>query len=523
MQVTALSLVPTFLVLLSAIITRKLPQSILLGLLSGALIATNFAIIDSLQLIIKHLYEQVSDVDNLYVYCFLLCIGMLIAIINYTGAASTVATSLKKKIRHAKQAEQATFFMSLLLALDDYLNCLTVGHIMQPLTDSFGISRSKLAYLLHTFAGPLVILIPISTWAAFITNQIEQAGISNDAGENVKLAIDPFYVYLQSIPCIYYGIFTVITALFIIHKSISYGSMATTEQKAKKEHADTTLEHNNTTTDAHVSDLLIPLATLLGSVFFGLLYTGNYYLFGGTQSFIGSFQNNKHAFLVLGVASIITLLVSLTISFSKKQLTTKKAPSILWEGFMLMWPAVVLVILASALGSLLRIDLQTGRYLASLLLHTTNIVYVPALFFAVSAAVGLLIGSAWGTIALLLPIGISMAYSLLDAATTDIELLSFMVITIGAILSGATFGDHSSPIAASGIMAATGAGCEPLEHIQTQMLYNVPPFLGSLMAFLVTGLLLNYTWPVLLGASLITGVLTSISITLLFHKMYNRN
>lgn len=459
MQPNALSLLPPILVLISAITTRKLPQSILIGLVSGALIATNFAPIKTVILIYRNLFGQISDLDNIYVYTFLLCIGMLIAVINHTGATNALATSLKKKIHNAKQAEHASFLISLILALDDYLNCLTAGHIMQPLIDSFGIARTKLAYLIHTFAGPLVILIPISTWAAFITSQIEQAGISSDAQENIKIAIDPFYIYLRSIPCIYYAIFSVITALFIIHQSISYGPMKTAEQQTKtiNKNQNNTIEDTQTK-NAHIYDLLIPLATLLGTVFFGMLYTGNFYLFGGNQTFIGSFQNNQDAFLVLGIASIITLLVSLAISFSKKQLNTQEAPSILWEGFMLMWPAVLLVVLASAFGSMLRIDLQTGQYLASSLLHTMHITYIPLIFFLVSAITGLLIGSAWGTIALLLPIGVSMAYSLVVNANTDIVIVNFIILTIGSILSGATFGDHTSPIAASGIMAATGAG-----------------------------------------------------------------
>jgi Na+/H+ antiporter NhaC len=523
MQPNALSLLPPVLVLGSAIITRKLPQSLIIGLVSGALIATNFAPIKTALLMYKHLFDQISDFDNLYVYTFLLCIGMLIAVINHTGATSALAISLKKKIHNAKQAEHATFLISLILALDDYLNCLTAGHVMQPLIDSFGIARAKLAYLIHTFAGPLVILIPISTWAAFITSQIEQAGISSNPQEDVKIAIDPFYVYLRSIPCIYYATFSVITALFIIHRSISYGPMKKVEQQTKdlnKQQNYTDEENQNK--NAHISDLLIPLATLLGTVFFGMLYTGNFYLFGGSQTFIGAFQNNQDAFFVLGIASITTLLASLAISFGKKQLTIDKAPLVLWNGFMLMWPAVLLVILASAFGSMLRIDLQTGQYLALSLLHTMHIIYVPLIFFLVSSMSGLLIGSAWGTIALLLPIGISMAYNLVINTDTDIVVLNFIIVTIGSILSGATFGDHTSPIAASGIMAATGAGCKPLDHIKTQYLYNLPPFIGTCLAFLITGLLLNYSWLTILGTSLTVGVITTLGITLLLNKIYNR-
>lgn len=522
MEPTFLSLLPPVLVLISAIITRKLPISIIFGLIAGGLIATQYTPLQTIELIAKHLYNQVADLENIYIYSFLLCVGMLIAVINYTGAARTFAQALRAKISTVKQAETTSFWISLMLSLDDYLNCLTVGHVMQPLTDSFGIARTKLAYLVHTFAGPLVVLIPISTWGAFITTQIEQAGISNapDA-TSTKLAIDPFYAYIRSIPCIYYAIFAVTSALYIIYRSISYGPMRTFEQQALQnicnEH---TGEQDITPTNSTLSDLLIPLGTLLGIVFFGLLYTGNYYLFGGTESLIGAFQQSNDAFLVLGIASINALILSLGISVTKKQLPHNKILSILWEGFVLMWPAVLLVILASTLGTMLRLDLKTGQYLATTLLHTIRITYIPLTFYAVAALTSSLIGTAWGTTALLLPICVPMVYSLMLASQVDISMLTIMTITIAAVLSGATFGDHTSPIAASGIMASTSAGCKSLEHIRTQFPYAVPPLIGAGFAFLATGLLLEYSWATIITVSLIIGVSITFGLIELLNKLW---
>ncbi len=469
-------------------------------------------------MITKHLYNQVADLENIYIYTFLLCVGMLIAVINHTGAAKAFAQALRAKIKTAKQAESTSFWISLILGLDDYLNCLTVGHVMQPLTDSFGIARTKLAYLVHTFAGPLVILIPISTWGAFITSQIEQAGISTSNHENIKLAIDPFYAYLRSIPCIYYAFFAIFTALYIMQRSISYGPMRIEEQKAQEA---TSRMHKTDVlpTNSHISDLLIPLSSLLTTVFFGMLYTGNFYLFGGNQSFVGAFQNNPDAFLVLGVASIITLAVSLVISLNKKQLAPKKIAPILWEGFMLMWPAVLLVILASALGTMLRLDLQTGKYLASTLLHTIKLAYIPLTLYIVGVITSSLIGTAWGTIALLLPIGIPMAHSL-ALSSNDASLATIIITAIAAILAGATFGDHTSPIAASGIMASTSAGCKPLDHIRTQLPYAIPPLIGAGIAFLTTGLLLQHAWWIILTSSLSFGIITTFAIIELWNKLW---
>lgn len=517
MQPTALVLLPPLLVLVLAMITRRLQLSLVAGLLFSSFIAKQFCPTDAFFLLCKRLYDQVSNTENMYAYIFLLCVGIVITIINHTGAAYALANRVMVHIKKKKQVERSVFGLSLLLALDDYLNSLTVGYVMRPLADSFKIARTKLAYLVHTFAGPVVMIVPISTWAAFITSQLEQSGISAVPGEDIKIVADPFYIYIESIPFIYYAIFTILTAFIIINRSWSFGPMERFDHDAlQKKEIKNSSETIASGKDGNLSDLLIPLGTLFACVLVGILYMGDYWLFGGVQSFIGAFRTNKDALLVLGVASLITVIVGFSLAYYRKQITCKQIPMLMWEGTLLMESAILLVILASTLGSILRLDLETGNYLASLLLHTMHITYLPLIFFVVAATTSFMIGTAWGTIALLLPIGIPMAQSLMQisffgcAAELCTDPLSCIIPAIGAILAGATFGDHTSPISAAIVMSATSSGCTPIDHLNTQILYTIAPLMGSIVAFGITGLLTGYSKWTVLGASWSAGLLITV-------------
>lgn len=518
MELTALVLLPPLLVLTLAMITQRLQLSLVAGLIFSSLVAKQFSPIESFMLLCQRLYDQVSSTDNMHAYLFLLCVGIIITLINYTGAAQALAQIALKRIQNKKQVERSTFGLSLILALDDYLNSLTVGYVMQPLVDSFHIARTKLAYLVHTFAGPVVMLVPLSTWAAFITSQLEQSGISASPGKDIKIIADPFYVYIESIPFIYYAIFTIFTAFIIINRSLSFGPMAQFEHEAlQRRENPVPYERIATTQNSGISDLLIPLATLFACVLFGILYMGDYWLFGGAQSFIGAFKTNKDALFVLGMASLITVFVGFILAYMRKQITGQDIPQLIWNGTLLMESAILLVILASTLGSILRLDLETGNYLASLLLHCMHITYLPLIFFVVAAMTSFMIGTAWGTLALLLPIGIPMAQSLMQisffgcAPELCNDPLACIIPAIGAILAGATFGDHTSPIAAAIVMSATSSGCRPIDHLNTQFPYTIAPLTGSVAAFLTTGLLIGSPKYVILTSSLIIGfVITGI-------------
>lgn len=525
MQQSALVLAPPIIVLATAVITRKLSPSLFLGLVTGAIIASQGSLPAATRLLFERISEQFFDHESLFIYLFLLCVGILISVLDRTGGATAFAGILRNKITHKRQIKNTAIAISAMLSLDDYLSSLTVGHIMKPLADSFHVARAKLAYMVHTFAGPLVILIPISTWGAFITAQIEQTGISTGNQPHIKINIDPFFVFLQSIPFIYYSIFTMLAAVYIINSSISYGPMYYAEQRALAAPDKKVCKNAVASpTNAYLSDLLIPLCTLLGSVMCGLLYMGNCYLFGGTESIACSLQHNQNAFQVLGIAGIITLGVALSLAFYRKQIQLKNLPGLIAEGCALMGPIILLVILSSALGSVLRIDLQTGRYLAQNVLHAMQIAYLPLIFFIVGAICSSLIGIGWGAIALLLPIGVPMAFSMISAMHSDLAPLTLIIPTIGAILAGSVFGDHTSPIAAACEIAANTSGCSTAEHVKTQLPYTIPPFIGTCVAYLITGMMLESPAYATLGASLSAGALCTLLIIVCMNRIWhNRN
>lgn len=522
MHQNALVLLPPIIVLCTAVLTRKLSWSLLAGLISGTLIATQADIVKSGHLLTQRIGEQIFDIESMYIYVFLLCVGILISVIDRTGGATAFAEILRNKITDKKQIKNTSIAISAMLSIDDYLSTLTVGHVMKPLTDNFNVARTKLAYMVHTFAAPLVIMIPISTWGAFITSQIEQTGISTGNHAHIKITADPFFIFLQSIPFIFYSVFTLLAAFFIINRSISYGSMHTFEQQALTKTPQSACKSIlSSPANAYLSDLLIPLCTLIFSVFCGMLYMGNCFLFGGTESILCSLQHNQNAFQVLSASGIITLSIALILALFRKQIAIKELPRLCAEGCMLMGPVLLLVILASALGSVLRIDLQTGRYLAQFLINTISVTYLPLIFFVAGAICSTLIGLGWGAIALLLPIGVPMAFSMIQSTYTQVAPLALIIPTIGAILAGSVFGDHTSPMAAAGEIAAASSGCTVADHTRTQYPYALPAFAGACIAYCVTGFMLEYPAFISAGVSLSVGALCTLLIILCMNKYWH--
>jgi len=240
-------------------------------------------------------------------------------------------------------------------------------------------------------------------------------------------------------------------------------------------------------------ELLMPIAFLIGGMFFGILYAGNYHLFGGSNSFIEAFRQNDKTFLILLLSALMALVSSVILSLHKKMISIAQLPGIVREGFMLIQASIIMVILASILGNFLRVDLHTGSYLAYLLLGTAPLFLLPALLFIVSLTVTLMTGSAWGAFSMLIPISTQMLISFLQLDTpVTLDQIPILFPALGAVLSGAACGNHLSPFAETTIMTATSTGIEPLEHARTQFVYAVPVVVGTIISFIVAGLMSNY-------------------------------
>ncbi len=501
MQNCFVSVIPPLLVLITACITRKLNPSLIVGLVSAAFIAADASLVGSITLLAKRFFEKVADIDTFYSFGFLIIIGSLITLIAYTGGVQALAKTIAPRLKRKSSAERYSFFLSMVLFIDDYLSNLTVGTVMRPLTDHVGIPRSKLAFLVHSLSGPLVILVPISSWVAMITSNLHYAGVGQEAGASLKIYANPFFIYLNSIPFIFYSIILIASIWFIIHYQISYGPMQKHELIAAQTGnllggkpspiATLPTQHHM---HSSLFDLIFPLTLLIASVILGILYKGDCFIFGGPNSVLEALQHNDNTFAVLFFAGLGSLIVSFISALIRKRIAITAIPTLVYEGFELMIQAIIMITLASVLGALLKDDLHTGDYLAATLLHSMSIMMLPFAFFVVAVITAVMTGTSWGTIALLLPIAIPML-----VATTSLPLplepsdIPLLFPVIGAIFSGAVCGDHVSPISETTIMAATSTTSYPLDHAYTQIFYALPTIICTGIAFLISGQLTGYS------------------------------
>ncbi len=528
MQNCFASVIPPFLVLITACITRKLNPSLIIGLISAALIAADASLFGASSLLFKRFFDKIIDIDTFYSFGFLIIIGTLITLIADTGGVQALAKAIAPRLKRKSSAERYSFFLSMLLFIDDYLSNLTVGIVMRPLTDHAGIPRSKLAFLVHSLSGPLVILVPVSSWVAMITSNLHYAGVGQEANHAIKIYGNPFFIYLSSIPFIFYSLILIASIWFIIHYNISYGPMQKHEHIAQKtgnllggKPSPTAALRTDRGTQGTLFDLIFPLASLIIGVIFGILYKGNCYIFGGHNSIIEALQQNNNPFAVLFFAGLASLLLSIASALIRKRITAPLLPAIIHEGFELMIQAIIMITLASVLGALLKDDLHTGDYLARTLLQSMSVTLLPFAFFMVALITAVMTGTSWGTIALLLPIAVPMLVSTTSLPLpVDPSAIPLLFPVIGAIFSGAVCGDHVSPISETTIMAATSTISYPLDHAYTQIFYALPTIFCTGIAFLISGQLTGY--PASTNALISLGIGLTLCCTLLMaiHILY---
>jgi tetracycline resistance efflux pump len=514
MQGTWVVLLPPLIVLASAFISRDIIISLVAGIVSAAFIATDFSIIKGALLSIKSCQDQLMDIDNIYLFAFLFVIGIIVSLIGATGGAHAFGKKITKQIKTADGVQKAALSIPFLLFIDDYLNCLTVGHVMHPLTDKFRVPRAKLAFFIDSMTAPLAIITPISSWAGTIISQFELSGITLNADEKPIILADSFYAYLKVIPFTFYSFIIMGTAWFIVCRKISFGTMQKHEQIAeetgnvfggKPPTKDQTKVLNNNETS--IWDMLLPIITLVGLIIITVLYLGNYWLLGGSKSLIEAFQSKYNIFLVLFSASTASLIISLIFAFVRKKLTINIIPSIVINGLKIMWVAVLTVLLAWAFSFLLREHLHTGNYLADILIGRISIIFLPLMLFITASIVSVLTGSSWGAIAIMIPITVPIVLTFLNAqAPIAIEYVGFIFPCLGAVLSGAAAGDHISPISDTTIMSSASSGSYHIDHVRTQFEYSWPAILGTSLSFLISGCLAQ-NHPILsITVSLIGGI-----------------
>ena len=471
---TFFSLLPPVIAIVLALNTKEVYTSLLVGIASGALLYAN----GNLELALNTLFfnedggmiTKLSDSGNVGILAFLVMLGILVALMNKAGGSAAFGRWASTHIHSRAGAQFATLLLGVMIFVDDYFNCLTVGSVMRPVTDRQKVSRAKLAYLIDSTAAPICIIAPVSSWAAAVTSSVP-------AGSG----INGFTMFLRTIPYNYYAVLTVVMSLFLIFTGAEFGPMKLNEDNAQNGDLFTTADRpygddvdDGNDTNGHVIDLIAPVLVLIAACIFGMVYTGGF--FEGVD-FITAFADcNASAGLVLG--SSIALLFTFVFYRVRSVMTFQDFAACIPEGFKAMVSPMLILSLAWTLSGMTGL-LGAKYYVANLLSGSAAALQymLPVIIFLVAVFLAFATGTSWGTFSILIPI--------VCHAFPEGEML---VISIAACLSGAVCGDHCSPISDTTIMASAGAHCSHVNHVSTQLPYAITAASCAAVCYVITGI-----------------------------------
>lgn len=485
-----LSILPPIIAIVLALLTKEVYSSLFIGLFSGMLIyawSTGGSLLTAVYYVFEMMAEKLGD--NGFLIIFLALLGALVVVVTKAGGSGAYGKWAASKIKTQRGVKLSTSILGILIFIDDYFNCLTVGTVMRPLTDRHRISREKLAYIIDSTAAPICIISPISSWAA---------AVAGDLGEN------GFSLFMKAIPYNFYALLTIGMVLFICLTNFDFGPMAKAEKAAMNTpFVDDTTEEAigdfKISNKGKVLDLILPILTLIVCSVLGMAYVGGF--FSGELDFITSLGENPSAGLTLG--ALAALLVAFAMFVPRKLLNYKGFMEGIVEGIKSMVPAMLILVLAWSLSGVCRDLLGTGEYVSGLITKA-NISFsmLPFIVFIVAAFLSFAMGTAWGTFGIILPIVIMIC--------TGEEGASILVTAMGATLAGSVFGDHCSPISDTTILSSTGAKCDHIAHITTQIPYALLVACISAIGYLLTGFISNPWIPLLTCMALLFITLTLI-------------
>ena len=482
---TLWALLPPVIAIGLALITKEVYSSLFIGILSGALLYSDFSFTGTLDGIINDgLISAVSGSAGIFI--FLVELGIIVALINKAGGSAAFGNWAKTHIKTRVGAMLATFLLGVLIFVDDYFNCLTVGSVMRPVTDSKRISRAKLAYLIDATAAPICMIAPISSWAAAVASYAEE-------GEGLSL-------FIGAIPYNFYSLLTLVFIVAIAVMGFDYGSMRTHEFNAiQNGDLYTSGEKNEAvevapSTKGRVIDLIMPVAILIVTCIFGLLYVGG--IMDGT-GFVDAFANTD-ATVGLPWGGLVSLVLIIIYYLCRRVISFKESMDCVPQGFIAMVPAILILTFATALKnmtSLLGAKYFVGDVMAG---QAESLgIFLPAIIFVVACVLAFATGTSWGTFGILIPI----VTAIFPAGS---ELL---IIGMSACLAGAVCGDHCSPISDTTIMSSAGGQCNHLNHVSTQMPYAITVAAISFVMFILAGLIQNAWICLPIGVVLTVGTL----------------
>ena len=469
---TAWSLLPPVIAIVLALFTKEVYSSLFAGILAGGLLYSNFSFEGTLTHVFQDgIVGSLTDPGNVGNLVFLVILGMIVQLMNRAGGSAAFGRWAGSRIRTRAGAQLATIALGTLIFIDDYFNCLTVGSVMRPVSETHRISRAKLAYLIDATAAPVCIIAPVSSWAAAVSSYVSEG--------------NGLYLFIRTIPFNFYALLTIVMMIFLAVTGLDFGSMARHEKNAV-EKGDifsgiediTDYSHQHAAGRGRVIDLVFPIAVLIACCVTGMVYSGGF--FSGV-SFVDAFSNcDASVGLMLG--SAVTLLVTCAFYLVRDVLNFKEIAACIPEGFRAMVPAILILTFAWGLKTMT--DSLGAREFVSLIVTDkagSFRSFLPAVIFVIACLLAFATGSSWGTFGILIPITLSV-FPLSDPLG---------VVCMSACMAGAVCGDHCSPISDTTIMASAGAQCDHVTHVTTQLPYAMTAAAVSFAAYILAGFVPN--------------------------------
>jgi len=497
MYATVWALVPPVVAIVLALITKEVYSSLFVGIVIGGLFYGNvFQSGFSAERSVLHIFEDglvgvLSDPDNVGILIFLVVLGVMVSMMNKAGGSAAFGEWASEHIKTRIGAQLAAIMLGVLIFIDDYFNCLTVGSVMRPVTDKHQVSRAKLAYLIDATAAPVCIIAPISSWAAAVTGFVK--------GE------DGFSIFIKAIPYNYYALFTIVAMVTLVILQVDFGPMAKHEANAQKGDLFTTGDRPYAESKqdvikgkGKVIDLIFPILVLIICCIIGMIYTGGF--FDGT-GFVDAFAGSN-ASIGLMLGSFFALIITICFYSIRRVLRFTDCCNSIPEGFKAMVPAILILTFAWTLKTMTE-SLGAKEFVAGLVGGVSGplLGLFPAIIFVVGAFLAFATGTSWGTFGILIPIVVNIF-----SGTNH----TMMIISISACMAGAVCGDHCSPISDTTIMASAGAQCNHMNHVSTQLPYAVLVAGISCLTYIIAGFVRNPVVPFIIGVFILIGTFVGI-------------
>ncbi len=480
------ALVPPIVAIVLALITKETYSSLFIGIVVGALFLGGFNPVASLNTLLEDGFlAALADNWNAGIFMFLVLLGIMVALINAAGGSAAFGRWAVKHVHTRTGAILATFLLGVLIFVDDYFNCLTVGSVMRPVTDSHKVSRVKLAWLIDATAAPICMIAPVSSWAAAVSA----------TAQDLDTGISGIQLFVQAIPFNFYSLLTIAFIIIITFMGVDYGPMAAAEMKALAGDVGSLGNDEETEVEgATIWDMLIPVIVLIICCICGMMYVGGFW---SGESLVDSFANTD-ASVGLPWGCIIAVIITFIYLICRRVITFKNACACISKGFVAMVPALLILTFALTLKNMTS-ALGAADYVAGLVEGAAAGLFsmLPAIIFLIALGLAFATGTSWGTFGILIPI-------VLPVFTNNPDLL---MIGISACLAGAVCGDHISPISDTTIMASAGANVNHISHVETQLPYALTVAAVSFVCFILAGFVRNAVICLAVGIALIVAIL----------------